>query len=252
MTTTPTRPARKQFTLVDAGREFWRHPSPWMIGATLVVASGARIAHGDWQITDALVPAIMLAAFPFFEWLVHVCILHWRPRQVGVLRLDPLLARKHREHHVDPRDIPLIFIPWQALLWVLPVAVGIALLAFPRTALGLTFLTFLTVLGLCYEWCHYLVHSDYKPKTAVYRAIWRNHSPAPLQERALLVHSHQRGHGRPGARYPPRSGHRRHVTDGEEPARVGPRRIRRVNRPPRCVCAPDPPGVPESRSCISG
>ncbi|MDZ4265274.1 MAG: sterol desaturase family protein [Mycobacterium sp.] len=175
MTTTPTRPARKQFTLVDAGREFWRHPSPWMIGATLLVASGARVAHGDWQITDALVPAIMLAAFPFFEWLVHVCILHWRPRQVGVLRLDPLLARKHREHHVDPRDIPLIFIPWQALLWVLPVAVGIAVLAFPRTALGLTFLTFLTVLGLCYEWCHYLVHSDYKPKTAVYRAIWRNH-----------------------------------------------------------------------------
>ena len=175
MTTTPTRPARKQFTLVDAGREFWRHPSPWMIGATLLVASGARVAHGDWQITDALAPAIMLAAFPFFEWLVHVCILHWRPRRVGVLRLDPLLARKHREHHVDPRDIPLIFIPWQALLWVLPVAVGIALLAFPRTALGLTFLTFLTLLGLCYEWCHYLVHSDYKPRTAVYRAIWRNH-----------------------------------------------------------------------------
>ena len=175
MTTTSTRSARKQFTLVDAAREFWRHPSPWMIGATLVLASGARITLGDWQVTDALVPAVMLAVFPFFEWLVHVCILHWRPRQFGVLRLDPLLARKHREHHVDPRDIPLIFIPWQALLWVLPVAVGIALLAFPRPSLGLTFLTFLTVLGLCYEWCHFLVHSDYKPKTAAYRAVWRNH-----------------------------------------------------------------------------
>lgn len=175
MTTTSTRTGRKRFTLIDAGREFWRHPSPWMIAATLVVASGARIAYGDWQITDALVPAIMLAAFPFFEWLVHVCILHWRPRKIGVLRIDPLLARKHREHHVEPRDIALIFIPWQALLWVLPVALGIALLAFPRTALGLTFLTFLTVLGLCYEWCHYLVHTDYKPKTAAYRAVWRNH-----------------------------------------------------------------------------
>jgi hypothetical protein len=175
MTTTSTRTGRKRFTLIDAGREFWRHPSPWMIAATLVVASGARIAYGDWQITDALVPAIMLAAFPFFEWLVHVCILHWRPRKIGVLRIDPLLARKHREHHVEPREIALIFIPWQALLWVLPVALGIALLAFPRTALGLTFLTFLTVLGLCYEWCHYLVPTDYKPKTAAYRAVWRNH-----------------------------------------------------------------------------
>jgi len=104
-----------------------------------------------------------------------VCILDWRPRQIGTVRVDPLLARKHREHHIDPRDVALIFIPWQALLWVLPVAVAVALLAFSRSALGLTFLTCLTVLGLCYEWCHYLVRSDYKPKTAVYRAIWRNH-----------------------------------------------------------------------------
>ncbi|BBX16297.1 fatty acid hydroxylase [Mycolicibacterium duvalii] len=175
MTATHTRPTRKPLTLIEAGREFWRHPSPWMILATLVVAAGARITLGDWQITDAMVPVVMLAAFPFFEWLVHVCILHWRPRQIGALRIDPLLARKHREHHVEPRDIGLIFIPWQALLWVLPVALAIALLVFPRTALGLTFLTFLTVLGLCYEWCHYLIHTDYKPKTVVYRAVWRNH-----------------------------------------------------------------------------
>jgi fatty acid hydroxylase family protein len=175
MTATSTRSARRQFTLRDAGREFWRHPSPWIIAAALAVASAARLAKGDWQITDAVVPATMLAVFPFFEWLVHVCVLHWRPRQVGGLRIDPLLARKHREHHVDPRDVPLVFIPWQALLWVLPVAVGIALLTFPRAPLGLTFLTFLAMLGLCYEWCHYLVHSDYKPKTAAYRAVWRNH-----------------------------------------------------------------------------
>lgn len=175
MTATSTRSARARVTLIDAGREFWRHPSPWMIAVTLAAASVTRIAHGDWQITDAAVPVIMLAVFPFFEWLVHVSILHWRPRRVGALRIDPLLARKHREHHVDPRDIELVFIPWRALLWVLPVALAIALLVFPRTALGLTFLAFLTVLGLGYEWCHYLVHTDYKPQTGVYRAIWRNH-----------------------------------------------------------------------------
>jgi sterol desaturase/sphingolipid hydroxylase (fatty acid hydroxylase superfamily) len=28
---------------------------------------------------------------------------------------------------------------------------------------------------LGYEWTHYLIHSDYKPKTRLYRAIWRNH-----------------------------------------------------------------------------
>lgn len=166
---------RRGFTLADAFAEFWRHPSPWMIGATWLVAVAARATVGDWQPTDALVPLAMLAVFPFFEWMVHVFVLHWRPRSLGRITVDSLLARKHREHHVDPRDVPLIFIPWPALLWVLPAAVAIALLAFPRPGLGLTFLVSLATLGIVYEWCHYLIHSDYKPKTAAYRAVWRNH-----------------------------------------------------------------------------
>ena len=66
MTTSIERPTRKGFTLSDAGREFWKHPSPWMIGAMLVVALTARIVVGQWQITDALVPLVMRALFPFF------------------------------------------------------------------------------------------------------------------------------------------------------------------------------------------
>ena len=116
MTASTARTARQGFTLSDARREFWKHPSPWMIGVTLVAALTARIVVGDWQITDALVLVVMLAVFPFFEWTVHVFVLHWRPRRVSVLTIDPLLAREHRKHHIDPRDIPLIFIPWKALL----------------------------------------------------------------------------------------------------------------------------------------
>lgn len=166
---------RNAFTLGDAAREFVRHPSPWMIGFALILSLAARCAAGDWRLTDALVPVAMLAAFPFFEWIIHVFVLHWKPRRFGRVTLDSVLARDHRLHHMDPRDVPLIFIPWRALLWILPAAVAVALLAFPRPALGLTFLSFLTVLGLCYEWCHYLIHSDYKPKTRAYRSIWRNH-----------------------------------------------------------------------------
>jgi hypothetical protein len=169
------RPERRGFTLSDAAREFWKHLSPWMIGATLLAALTTRIIVGDWHLTDALVPLAMLAVFPFFEWIVHVFVLHWRPKCVGPVTIDSLLARKHREHHVDPRDVPLIFIPWPALLWVLPLTVAIAVLVFPRLGLGLTYLTFLAALGVVYEWCHYLIHSDYKPKSALYRAIWRNH-----------------------------------------------------------------------------
>jgi hypothetical protein len=179
MTTTASaksaRPGRRIFALSDAVRAFLRHPSPWMIGAGLVLAVTARIVVGGWGLADLLVPFAMLAVFPFFEWIVHVFVLHWRPRRLGPLTIDSLLARKHREHHADPRAVPLIFIPWRALLWVIPVSVASALLAFPRTGLGLTYLVFIAMIGLGYEWCHYLIHSDYKPKTRLYRAIWMNH-----------------------------------------------------------------------------
>ena len=166
---------RRGVTLADVGREFLRHPSPWMLTATLLAAAAARVAAGDWQVTDAAVPLVMLAVFPFAEWVIHVVILHWRPRRIAGLTVDPLLSRKHRDHHVDPRDVALVFIPWQSLLWVLPLAVVIALVVFPSLGRGLTFLTFLALLGIAYEWCHYLIHTDYKPKSAVYRSIWRNH-----------------------------------------------------------------------------
>ena len=113
-----------------------------------VVALTARIIVGDWQITDVLVPPVMIALFPFFEWMIHAFILHWRPKHLGRSTIDPLLAREHRAHHMDPRNIPLIFIPAKALLWMLPLTVAIAPLAFPRLGMGLTYLVFTSAFGL--------------------------------------------------------------------------------------------------------
>ena len=170
-----TGPHRRSVSLWDAWRAFLRHPSPWLIGGTLLAAVVARLIVGDWRTSDALIPVLMLATFPIFEWIVHVCVLHWRPRAVAGMKIDPLLARKHRQHHADPRDIPLAFIPWQALLWLLPGYVAIGLSAFPRLGLGLTFIMMAGALGFGYEWTHYLIHSDYRPRSGAYRAIWRNH-----------------------------------------------------------------------------
>lgn len=170
------RTRRSSLPLRGAFAAFWRHhPSPWLLLGTLLGAIAARAVVGGWQVTDALVPVLMLAAFPFVEWLIHVGILHWRPRRVAGVRLDPLLARKHREHHADPRDQRLIFIPWPVLVWLLPLEVAIALTVFPTIGIGLTFLVVLAALGLGYEWTHYLIHSDYRPRGAMYRAVWRNH-----------------------------------------------------------------------------
>ena len=174
-TTDTTRPTRRGFTLIDAGREFWRHPSSWMLTVAFAVAITARLYVGDWRLTDAAVPVVVLTLFPALEWVIHVFILHWKPRRIGALVVDPLLSRKHREHHVNPRDVEAVFIPWQALVWVIPLVFAFGFLVSPRLGMGLTYLVVILALGLWYEWTHYLIHTDYKPKTVVYRAIWRNH-----------------------------------------------------------------------------
>jgi Fatty acid hydroxylase superfamily len=166
---------RTSMSLGQAWRAFVRHRSPWMIAATLMFGLVARFVAGDWRWSDAVLPLALVATFPAIEWVIHVCILHWRPRRVGRVELDTLLARKHRAHHADPRDIPLVFIPWQVLAWLLPTYVALAFLVFPRDGLGLTFVVAATALGLAYEWTHYLVHSDYRPRSRAYRAVWRNH-----------------------------------------------------------------------------
>lgn len=166
---------RTSLSLRQAWRAFLRHPSPWMIAATLEFALVARVTVGDWRWSDGMLPLALVAAFPVIEWVIHVCVLHWRPRRLGPVELDTLLARKHRAHHADPRDIPLVFIPWQVLAWLLPAYVVLAFLAFPRDGLGLTFVVAATGLGFAYEWTHYLVHSDYRPRSKPYRAVWRNH-----------------------------------------------------------------------------
>jgi hypothetical protein len=166
---------RRSISRATAFAEFVRHPSPWAILGMLVGGVIARLVHGDWQLSDAILPAALVAVFPVYEWLIHVFVLHWKPRRVGPVKIDSILARKHRLHHADPRDVPLVFIPWQAMIWIVPSTVAISVFAFGRLGLGLTFLVAISSAALIYEWVHFLVHSDYRPKSGLYRAVWNNH-----------------------------------------------------------------------------
>jgi hypothetical protein len=166
---------RVSLPLRGAWREFWRHPSPWMISSFLLAAIAARVVAGPGEWWELAVPVALLALFPVIEWVIHVMILHWKPRSLGPVQIDSLLAREHRAHHADPRDLPLVFIPWRALAWLLPAYVVVALLAMPTLPSALTLLVSVYGVMAGYEWTHYLVHSDYRPRSRWYRAVWRNH-----------------------------------------------------------------------------
>ena len=213
-----------------------------MIGAFLL---GSVVARASWSAAaswwELLVPAALIALFPVIEWVVHVAILHWRPRSLGPVTIDSLLARDHRAHHADPRDLPLVFIPWRALVWLLPAYVVVALLAMPTASSALTLLVSVYAIMAGYEWTHYLIHSDYRPRSRVVPLGVAQPPAAPLQERALLVHRHQRRHRRPAVRHLPRPDHGGEVTDRKDPARrLSPCPSRRAGFPRRCG-EPTPP-----------
>ena|SRR5438045_2947970 len=162
-------------TLREAARLFATKPTARILiavtGAVLVV----RATLGGWTVHDVVVIAAIIGFEPFTEWLIHVHVLHLRPRDVGRWRLDPMVARKHRAHHRDPADLDLVFIPLPVIVGALVIGFGLPLLLAPtvRVAMSASLASFAMLLA--YEWTHYLIHTRYRPRTALYRRLWRTH-----------------------------------------------------------------------------
>ena len=168
-----------------AWADFLRRPSPWVILAGVVAAAALRVALGQPGWADLVAVVAMLIVYPFGEWAIHVYLLHMKPFTFRGRQVLTLAARAHRAHHRQPNDLDQILLyPWQAaalLLLAVPEVLALGGLiawlvtgAVPWPALGSGLVTG-CVLVLSYEWTHFLIHTAYRPRTAVYRSIWRNH-----------------------------------------------------------------------------
>ena len=167
----PTRTAR---TLGEAFPIFASHLTPVLIMAITVGLLVARLLVGGWRWQQLLIVAVVFAVQPFIEWTTHVWVLHARPRRVLGREIDLYVAKKHRRHHEDPLNLEILAMPVPGLITLSLVPGRLeAKLATPsdRLTLGLTAAVFL----LGYEWIHFLIHTDYKPKTAFYGKLYQGH-----------------------------------------------------------------------------
>jgi sterol desaturase/sphingolipid hydroxylase (fatty acid hydroxylase superfamily) len=163
---------------------FVRQRTPPLLAAALIAAVALRVALGHYDWRDAVVAAGVIALTPLAEWAIHVYLLHAKPIRVRGRRYDLVAAREHRAHHRAPAELDGVLIPRYALLVFVPqIALTAWLLSFPihvvlggdrlaHAATGL--LVSYAILG-AYEWCHFLIHTPYRPQGRYYRTIWRGH-----------------------------------------------------------------------------
>lgn len=154
---------------------FLRHASPWILLTTSILAVSWRLTLGAWSGWDGLIALVLFVVWPFQEWMIHVYVLHFRPRVVLGVRIDPANSRKHRRHHRDPTNIPLLFIPLHTYLLALPLVIGGSLLVLPNASLAATTIAVFLLFSLHYEWCHFLAHVPYTPKLGYYRHMCQSH-----------------------------------------------------------------------------
>jgi hypothetical protein len=162
-------------TLGHAARIFLGTFSARFLGPIVLGAAALRLVLGGWRWWDLGIVAIILGAQPFTEWIVHVTVLHWQPRRLGSLTIDPLSARRHRLHHADPKILRHVLVPRQIMVATCVIEVGVFWLITPTWRLAVTGLATAYAMYLSYEWIHFLIHSSYRPKGWYFRYVYRAH-----------------------------------------------------------------------------
>ena len=168
-------PADTPDSLREAAAVFVRHGSPRVLLAALALAAAARVWLGGWSAWDWVPVAAIAAFWPGLEWLIHVFILHAKPKRIGRFSFDGRVPRKHRAHHRDPWNYELLFIPFHSFSYALPTIAALCYALTPGSELALTALASYLLLAIHYEAVHFLVHTRVAPRGAYYRGLWRNH-----------------------------------------------------------------------------
>jgi hypothetical protein len=133
------------------------------------------LGRGDWGPRDLIPIVAILALHPFVEWLIHVFILHHKPRKVLGLRWDYHAGRYHRLHHRDPWDLRFILMPLPAMFIGMSSAAIVFRLITSSPGVWATAMIVTAAIALYYEWIHFLTHTSYRPKGWFYKRQWRFH-----------------------------------------------------------------------------
>jgi sterol desaturase/sphingolipid hydroxylase (fatty acid hydroxylase superfamily) len=153
-------------------KEFFLFPDISVLIILILISAGLQVWQGlTWS--AAAVFAIGLVTFMFSEYLTHRFVFHLKPPKSPTLL--KLLKRLHYDHHTDPNDLHLLFLP----LWYSVPNLSVLTLSFYLVAgswsLTLSFATGLLTMLFLYEWKHYVAHRPIKPKSRFGKWVKKMH-----------------------------------------------------------------------------
>lgn len=133
------------------------------------------IGHGQVGWRDLIPIVVIFTLHPLVEWVIHVFILHHKPRKVLGLRWDYHAARMHRLHHRDPWDLRFVLMPLPIMLLGMLSAALVYWWLIPGPGVWVTAMVTTAAIATYYEWIHFLVHTAYRPKGKLYKRQWKLH-----------------------------------------------------------------------------
>lgn len=162
-------------TLRGCAALFFRFPTPRVLALKILAFIIARPFLDPLTYMDAVFVGAVVIWWPFQEWLLHWKMLHFKPFKLGPFTIDPYMSKKHRYHHRHPWLLETTFLPTESFYVLVPLHIGLWWWLSPTQGLAATGIIAFATAALIYEWVHYLTHTPYRPRSAYYRWIWRNH-----------------------------------------------------------------------------
>ena len=168
-------------TLKGCITKFLLHATPrFIIVATLcLIGIRLKMPPAISPVVDLLVVIATMAFWTVQEWFLHKYILH-----APVVEGGWLGYHIHKSHHSTPFYHVSLDAPEVALVWGAAIC-AISHVIFPVDSLYIFRLDFVLtyfVMGLLYEWTHYLTHTRYVPKTAFVKSLKTHHMTHHLHD----------------------------------------------------------------------
>lgn len=144
-----------------------------LIMFVLLIAGLAFIVTDMHKWTTWFALLLGILTYTGAEYFSHRFIFHMKPPKNALLL--KFIKRIHYDHHVDPRELKLLFLPaWYSLPQIIIISMIIHAI-FANITVTIAFACGITVMLLYYEWSHYVAHQPINPKTLWGKRMKKTH-----------------------------------------------------------------------------